>query len=304
MASGGSRRSSGSGCSASWRCCSPGWLPLGSGCLARRWRRRSPRASSARQRWPTAAATNRPDRGLRDAKSASWSRRAHAVAALRAGFAGGAGRFPPLPRDDLRRRAEQASASHRAGCRSPPSSTSSTAGPTRRRRSGGTDCSGIARRQPLPPVLDLLRRLGHPARRAGRRRSRASTRTTGSACRSASARTAASTSAPPRTTATTTRRGSPTGAPTPASASSRTSPKRSALRPHNGWGPETHVLLVSGGSHAGNVDGDPRSNASPRASSVHLVPLEPIAADDQARFAISPPWRKHVWRDPEAEGTD
>ena len=37
---------------------------------------------------------------------------------------------------------------------------------------------------------------------------------------------------------------------------------------------------------------------------VHLIPLEPIAAADSTAFAISPPWLKHVWRDPEAEGTD
>jgi len=36
----------------------------------------------------------------------------------------------------------------------------------------------------------------------------------------------------------------------------------------------------------------------------HLLPLEPIAARSAARFAISPPWRKRVWLDPEAEGTD
>jgi hypothetical protein len=76
------------------------------------------------------------------------------------------------------------------------------------------------------------------------------------------------------------------------------------LRPRNGWGPETHVLLVSGGSHAGNVDGVPRIERLTPRNRVHLIPLEPIAATSQARFAISPPWRKHVWGDPEAEGTD
>jgi hypothetical protein len=74
-------------------------------------------------------------------------------------------------------------------------------------------------------------------------------------------------------------------------------------RADNGWGPETGVLLVSGGSHAGNLGDDPGSRYTP-AASVHLVPLEPIAATDSTRFAISPPWLKQVWRDPEAEGTD
>ncbi|MGH2975803.1 MAG: hypothetical protein ACRDLL_13170 [Solirubrobacterales bacterium] len=76
------------------------------------------------------------------------------------------------------------------------------------------------------------------------------------------------------------------------------------LRPHNGWGPETHILLVSGGSHAGNVDGVPRIERLTPRNRVHLIPFEPIAATSNARFTINPPWRKQVWRDPEAEGTD
>jgi hypothetical protein len=76
------------------------------------------------------------------------------------------------------------------------------------------------------------------------------------------------------------------------------------LRGVNGWGPETHFLIVSGGSHAGNTAGIPRIERLTPRSAVHLIPLEPIAATSTARFAISPPWRKKAWRDPEAEGTD
>lgn len=78
-------------------------------------------------------------------------------------------------------------------------------------------------------------------------------------------------------------------------------------RPRGGWGPETGVLLVSGGSHAGNADGDRGdSDRTVPGRRVHLVPLEPIAAteDSYYRFPIHPPWRKRVWRDPEATGTD
>jgi len=77
-------------------------------------------------------------------------------------------------------------------------------------------------------------------------------------------------------------------------------------RPRNGWGPETHLLVVSGGSHAGNTDGFLRIDRVAPGARVHLVPLEPLAAaeGDAYRFAISPPWRKRVWRDPEASGTD
>lgn len=75
------------------------------------------------------------------------------------------------------------------------------------------------------------------------------------------------------------------------------------VRADNGWGPETGVLLVSGGSHAGNLGEDRGTRFTP-GSRVHLVPLEPIAASDRTPFAISPPWLKDVWRDPEASGTE
>lgn len=74
-------------------------------------------------------------------------------------------------------------------------------------------------------------------------------------------------------------------------------------RAANGWGPETHGLLVSGGSHAGNARGIPRIDRLTPGRRVHLVPLEPIAAASRTRFAVSPPWRKRVWLDPEAERT-
>jgi hypothetical protein len=76
------------------------------------------------------------------------------------------------------------------------------------------------------------------------------------------------------------------------------------LRGGNGWGPETHLLIVSGGSHAGNTAGIPRIERLTPRNRVHLIPLESIAATSKARFAVNPPWRKHVWRDPEAEGTN
>jgi hypothetical protein len=75
------------------------------------------------------------------------------------------------------------------------------------------------------------------------------------------------------------------------------------IRPHDGWGPETHMLFVSGGSHAGNafdVRGIERLTLGSR---VHLIPLEPVATTSDARFAINPPWRKKVWRDPEIGDT-
>jgi hypothetical protein len=73
-------------------------------------------------------------------------------------------------------------------------------------------------------------------------------------------------------------------------------------RADNGWGPETGVLRVSGGSHAGNLVDSAGERFTP-AAAIRLVPLEPIAAEGRAAFAVSSPWRKAVWRDPEAEGT-
>lgn len=75
-------------------------------------------------------------------------------------------------------------------------------------------------------------------------------------------------------------------------------------RHDNGWGPETRLLLVSGGSHAGNSRDLTEIVRFTPGRRVHLIPLERIAATSTARFAVSPPWRKRVWFDPEAEGTD
>ncbi len=75
-------------------------------------------------------------------------------------------------------------------------------------------------------------------------------------------------------------------------------------RAENGWGPETGLLLVSGGSHAGNAAGAGRGTRFTPGRRVHLIPLEQLAAEDRWAFAVSPPWLKRAWRDPEAEGTD
>ncbi len=76
-------------------------------------------------------------------------------------------------------------------------------------------------------------------------------------------------------------------------------------RPRNGWGLQGGLLRVSGGSHAGNASGYFEFDRIAPAGRVHLVPLEPIAAAAGGyRFAVSPPWRKRVWRDPEADGTN
>lgn len=74
-------------------------------------------------------------------------------------------------------------------------------------------------------------------------------------------------------------------------------------RDRGGWGPETGLLFVSGGSHAGNVRALAEIGRLTPGRYVHLIPLEPVAAAGVPAFAVVPPWRKRVWRDPEAAGT-
>lgn len=71
-----------------------------------------------------------------------------------------------------------------------------------------------------------------------------------------------------------------------------------------GWGPSLGSIYVSGGSHAGNVLALRESERTTPAARLRLIPLEPIAAEERTRFAVTPPWQKRVWFDPEYEGTD
>jgi hypothetical protein len=73
------------------------------------------------------------------------------------------------------------------------------------------------------------------------------------------------------------------------------------------WGPAQGRYYVSGGSHAGHA-WEP-SGALGRwtpGRELNLVPLEEVARGRfaNARFAVPPPWRKRVYRDPEYRGTD
>ena len=76
-------------------------------------------------------------------------------------------------------------------------------------------------------------------------------------------------------------------------------------RARNGWGPETRLLLVSGGSHAGNSRGIPDLDRVTPGDRVHLIPLERLLdAGEKSKFAVVPPWLKRVWSDPEARDTE
>jgi hypothetical protein len=68
----------------------------------------------------------------------------------------------------------------------------------------------------------------------------------------------------------------------------------------SGWGAWTGWYRVSGGSHAGQLVPRPAGERTTSASSLRLVPLESLNGTDSYRFAISPPWLKAVYRDPES----
>jgi len=72
----------------------------------------------------------------------------------------------------------------------------------------------------------------------------------------------------------------------------------------NDWGPDTGLVYVSGGSHAGRAGASPVTRRSTKPHSLQLVPLRQIAENDRAGFAVVPPWLKKVFVDPEYPGTD
>jgi hypothetical protein len=71
----------------------------------------------------------------------------------------------------------------------------------------------------------------------------------------------------------------------------------------DGWVSDPDRVYVAGGSHAGRalVRDVSRSTKDHR---IRLVPLTRIARRDAWSFAVTPPWRKRVWLDPEYGGTD
>jgi hypothetical protein len=68
----------------------------------------------------------------------------------------------------------------------------------------------------------------------------------------------------------------------------------------SGWIPSTGWYRVSGGSHAGQVAGGGAGERTTQSSDLSLTPLERMRHLEIQRFAISPPWLKAVYRDPES----
>ena len=70
-----------------------------------------------------------------------------------------------------------------------------------------------------------------------------------------------------------------------------------------GWVRDPDGLYVSGGSHAGQARFEPSTGRTTKDHRIRLVPLGRVIGGG-ASFAITPPWRKRVFRDPEYRGTD
>jgi hypothetical protein len=64
------------------------------------------------------------------------------------------------------------------------------------------------------------------------------------------------------------------------------------------------TYYVSGGSHAGAALPQRSVDRSTKDGRLILIPIETLPDRDSYSFAISPPWRKRVYTDPEYAGTD
>jgi hypothetical protein len=74
--------------------------------------------------------------------------------------------------------------------------------------------------------------------------------------------------------------------------------------PINGWGPEGDTYYISGGSHAGTALVQRSVSRTTKDGRLVLLPLETLPGRERYSFAITPPWRKRVYFDPECGGTD
>lgn len=82
-------------------------------------------------------------------------------------------------------------------------------------------------------------------------------------------------------------------------------PARYGLPRNGAWTPVTGWTRVSRGSHAGHLVDRPASRERrTEAVGVTLVPIEGMRPDERTDdFAITPPWRKRVYEDPERTDT-
>lgn len=70
----------------------------------------------------------------------------------------------------------------------------------------------------------------------------------------------------------------------------------------SGWAPWTGWYRVDGGSHAGHIVAGALGERTTAAPRLKLTPLERLDGTTE-RFAISPPWQKDVYEDPESSSS-
>lgn len=76
------------------------------------------------------------------------------------------------------------------------------------------------------------------------------------------------------------------------------------VKQQRAWDRQFNQLHVAAGSHAGMARARGGESRHVHGRDIELIPLEPIARQrGLPDFAVTPPWRKKVWRDPEQTGT-
>lgn len=81
-------------------------------------------------------------------------------------------------------------------------------------------------------------------------------------------------------------------------------PSDAGWSPKAGWDTVLGALHVAAGSHAGTTEGQSGDTRHIDPEDLSLIPLEPIVvAGGLPDFAVTPPWEKGVWSDPESTGT-
>jgi hypothetical protein len=72
----------------------------------------------------------------------------------------------------------------------------------------------------------------------------------------------------------------------------------------SGWVADPDALYVSGGSHAGQARIAGAVSRTTKDQRLRLIGLREVALRETTEFAVTPPWRKRVYFDPEYAGTD
>ncbi len=76
------------------------------------------------------------------------------------------------------------------------------------------------------------------------------------------------------------------------------------IKQQRAWDRQLNQLHVAAGSHAGMARAQGSEGRHIHGRDIELIPLESIARRGPLpEFAVVPPWRKRVWRDPEETGT-